>query len=119
MIELTCPAEEGIEAAALRKETRYQELQVAAKAWGDCKYFTVEVGARGLVGLRVHKVLLRLGFSPMTAKSLCQKLSEVVARASYAIYLAHDSTVWTQSELIVISRSDSSSNSSNSESSKD
>jgi hypothetical protein len=103
MIELTCPAEEGIEAAALRKETRYQELQVAAKAWGECKYFTVEVGARGLVGLRVHKVLLRLGFSPMTAKSLCQKLSEVVARASYAIYLAHDSTVWTQSELIVIS----------------
>ena len=93
MIELTCPAEEGIEAAALRKETRYQELQVAAKAWGECKYFTVEVGARGLVGLRVHKVLLRLGFSPMTAKSLCQKLSEVVARASYAINLAHDSTV--------------------------
>ena len=40
MIELTCPAEEGIEAAALRKETRYQELQVA---WGECKYFTVEV----------------------------------------------------------------------------
>ena len=35
MIELTCPAEEGIEAAAMRKETRYQELQVAAKAWGN------------------------------------------------------------------------------------
>jgi hypothetical protein len=102
MIELTCPAEEGIEAAALRKDTRYQELQAAAKAWGECKYFTVEVGARGLVGLRVQKNLLRLALSPMTAKSLCQKLSEVVARASYAIYLAHDSTVWTQSELIVI-----------------
>ena len=85
MIELTCPAEEGIEAA---KETRYQKLQVAVKAWGECKYFTVEVGARGLVGLRVHKVLLRLAFAPMTAKSLCQKLSEVVARALYAIYLA-------------------------------
>ena len=53
MIELTCPAEEGIEAAALRKETRYQELQVAAKTWGECKYFTVEV-ARGLVGTQSY-----------------------------------------------------------------
>ena len=72
----TCPAEEGIEAAALR---------VAIKAWGECKYFTIEVGARGLVGLRAHKVLLRIGLTPTAAKALCQRLSEVVARASYAI----------------------------------
>ena len=103
MIELTCPAEEGIEAAALRKETRYQELQVAIKAWAECKYFTIEVGARGLVGLRVHKVLLRIGLTPTAAKALCQRLSAVVARASYAIFLAHDSKTWAQSELIVIS----------------
>ena len=91
MIELTCPAEEGIEAAALRKETRYQELRVAIKAWGECKYCTIEVGARGLVGLRVHKVLLRVGLTPTAAY---QRLLEVVARASYAIYLAHDSKTW-------------------------
>jgi len=101
MIELTCPAEEGIEAAALRKETRYEELQAAIKAWGECKYFTIEVGARGLVGLRVHNVLIRIGLSPTAAKALCRRLSEV-ARASYALYLAQDSKTWAQSELIVI-----------------
>lgn len=103
MIELTCPAEEGIEAAALRKETRYEELQAAIKAWGECKYFTIEVGARGLVGLRVHNVLIRIGLTPSAAKALCRRLSEVVARASYALYLAHDSKTWAQSELLVIS----------------
>ena len=79
MIELTCPAEEGIEAAALRKETRYEELQAAIKAWGECKYFTIEVGARGLVKLRVHNVLIRIRLSPTAAKALCRRLSEVVA----------------------------------------
>ena len=64
MIELTCPAEEGIEAAALRKETRYEELQAAIKAWGECKYFTIEVGARGL-----HNVLIRIGLTPTAAKA--------------------------------------------------
>ena len=103
MIELTCPAEQGIEAAALRKETRYEELQAAIKAWGECKYFTIEVGARGLVGLRVHNVLIRIGLTPTAAKALCRRLSEVVARASYALYLAHDSKTWAQSELLVIS----------------
>ena len=41
MIELTCPAEEGIETAVLRKEAIYQEFQVAIKAWGECKYFAI------------------------------------------------------------------------------
>ena len=50
LLELTCCAEEGIDAAQLRKETRYAELMtdIAAQGW-TAQLFTLEVGARGKV----------------------------------------------------------------------
>jgi hypothetical protein len=104
LIELTCPAEEGIQEARLRKETKYTELLNAineTKLW-QASLFTLEIGARGLVATSSHKIFVGLGFSSHQAKSLCKTLSRVVARCSYAIYLAHNNLAWSHSEDLVI-----------------
>ena len=47
MIELTCPAEEGIEAARVRKQARYEQLtQDIANAGWVADLLTIEVGVR-------------------------------------------------------------------------
>jgi hypothetical protein len=91
LIELTCPAEEGMFNAQLRKETKYSGLvdEINATEWKP-KLFTLEVGARGLVGLSTHKTLVRLGFTSSQANVLCKRLSSVVVRCSYVIYQAHN-----------------------------
>lgn len=100
-MELTVCAEEGIEAAQLRKETRYTELleDIRASSW-KANLLTVEVGARGLVASRSYRTFTTLGFTGAQAKTLCKSLSTVAARCSYAIYLAHNDLAWRRSELI-------------------
>ncbi len=39
------------------------------------------------------------------ARRLCKSLSEIVARCSYAIYLAHSTVVWPHNKDLVIGRS--------------
>jgi len=104
LIELTCCAEEGVGAAQLRKEARYAELleDINSTSW-KASLLTVEIGARGLVGSRTYRSFINLGFSPSGSRSLCKRLSTVVARCSYAIYLAHKDVVWHhKSDLICL-----------------
>ena len=105
LLELTCPAEEGIDAAQLRKENRYAELMtdIAAQGWTP-RLFTLEVGARGLVGSRTFHSFVTLGLTSPEARRLCKSLSEIVARCSYAIYLAHSTVVWPHNNDLVISK---------------
>ena len=101
LIELTCPAEEGMGAAQLRKETKYSELLDSINATNVWKasLWTLEIGARGLVGLSSH---VRLGFTSSQARALCKRLSSVAVRCSYAIYQAHNNLAWSHgSDLIV------------------
>jgi hypothetical protein len=44
---------------------------------------------------------MRLGFSSPSARSLCKSLSEIVARCSYAIYLAQSSPAWPHNNDLV------------------
>ena len=56
MIELTCPAEEGIEAARERKLGRYFQLkQDIANAGWVADLLTIEVGAGGYVAYSVER----------------------------------------------------------------
>jgi len=106
LLELTCPAEEGITAAQIRKESRYHELINEineTKTW-KAHLLTVEVGARGLVASTTYRVFRVLGLTAPQAKSLVKALSEIVVRCSYAIYLAHNSPVWPHNEDYVASR---------------
>ena len=104
LIELTCPAEEGMRNAQLRKETKYTELLDninSTNVW-KASLWTIEIGARGLVGLSSHKTFVRLGFTSSQAKALCKTLSSVVARCSYAIYQAHRNLAWSHSSDLVV-----------------
>jgi hypothetical protein len=61
-----------------------------------------KVGARGLIGSRTFRSFVTLGLTfPKASKSL----SEIVARCSYAIYLAHSTVVWPHNKDLVIGRS--------------
>ena len=107
LLELTCPAEEGISAAQLRKETRYAELLRLIneqKVW-KAQLLTLEVGARGLVCSKTFHAFRRLGLSAPQAKTLVKSLSEVAVRCSYAIYLAHSSPIWSHNDDLVLSHS--------------
>ena len=66
---------------------------------------TIEVGARGLVGGSTFRAFVKLGFLASEANALCKILSTIVARCSYAVYLAHNSQTWTHNtDLVLYSR---------------
>ena len=93
--ELTCPAEEGIEAAQIRKEASYFELKCSAKdRWWASEVATIEVGARGYVARTVPRLLKRLGRESRLVSVDIKNLSVIAARCTYAIYLARESRGW-------------------------
>ena len=98
LIELTCPAEENFNSAAIRKTVKYQDSQslISSSTNGEWKstLMTIEVGARGFVSLSVSSCLKRLGFSNQFNKRVCEALSLVTARCSYAIWVQHDHPNW-------------------------
>merc|ERR1712194_548177 len=103
-VELTCPAEEGIEAAQARKEARYFSLNHGNKERGwNSTVSTLEVGARGFVARTVPRLLKRLGRPPKKIKEDMTNLSNIVARCTYAIYLSRDSPSWdVKRELLTV-----------------
>lgn len=95
LLELTCPAEEGISDAHLRKLERYSELMSSIKAAGwSPSHYPIEVGARGFVARSTQRCLSALGLSPSAKKKLTRALSLIAARCSYAIYLSRGTVVW-------------------------
>ena len=61
LVKLTCPAEENIADARLRKEIKYTPLktQITGNAW-TCHLYTIEVGARGFVSSSVPHLSIYL-----------------------------------------------------------
>jgi hypothetical protein len=100
--ELTCPAEEGIEAAQIRKEAKYFGLKCSAKDRGwTSEVATIEVGARGYVARTVPRLLKRLGRESRFISADIKNISSIAARCTYAIYLARESPGWdVQRELL-------------------
>ena len=106
LIELTCPAEEGIEAAQIRKEARYADLRdqirSANKTW-SVTVMTIEAGARGFVARTIPRCLNRLGLAPRHINRACKDISSIVSRCTYTIYLARESKGWVQQDLLTLS----------------
>ena len=102
--ELTCPAEEGIEAAKLYKKSRYEDTAEAIRGlkhpW-TVHNLTLEVGARGFVARSTYLFLRSIGFTTKMARLTCRQASEVVARCSYAIYRRHAVKEWNSSRALV------------------
>ena len=74
--------------------------EIAAQNW-TAKLFTLE----GLIGSRTFRSFLTLGLTSAKTRRLCKSLSEVVARCSYAIYLAHSTAVWPHNKDFVLGQS--------------
>lgn len=101
--ELTCPAEENIEAAATRKESRYGDLVVLVQSQGwKCHLRTFESGARGFVAHSFRKFFKDLGFSNSEAVRACKKISSVTARCSYGIWLMRKTKLWNASRQLIV-----------------
>jgi len=104
LIELTCPAEENIADAQLRKETKYTPLkdQIKDNEW-KCHLMTIEVGARGFVSGSVRRCLRKLGFTNSNIRDLLHKVSLSAARCSFAIYRSYKASQWRWNPLVKIS----------------
>ena len=104
---ITYCAAEGIHGAHVRKkDTKYTPLVNdinETKMW-EASLFTLEIGARGLVASSSHRIFVMLGLSSSQARSLCKTLS-LVARCSYAIYLAHNSLAWSHGNDLIVEES--------------
>ncbi len=95
LIELTCPAEEGIENASSRKQLRYADLKVIIQQNGWLpRLFAIEVGVRGFVAKSVRKCLLSLGMKNGEVNKLCKSVSLISEKCSYAIHCARESQFW-------------------------
>ena len=102
MIELTCPAEVGIEAARERKLGRYTQLKQDIEEVGwVAGLLTLEVGARGYVAYSTERCFRQLGMQKQKVSSLCKSLSRVVARCSYAIYLSRKNKDWDRNRELL------------------
>ena len=104
LVELTCPAEENIADARLRKEIKYTPLksQITDNDW-KCHLYTIEVGARGFVSDSVPRLLRRLGFTNSSIRDLTRKISRSVLRCSFAIYRSYRVREWRWTSLVKIS----------------
>ena len=102
LIELTCPAEEGISAAQDRKQTRHLSVisQIQERKW-TVKFLTIEVGVRGFVRNSLFKCLISLGFSRSATTKLCKTVSLVPAKCSCTIFLSFGSRNWDTSRVLL------------------
>lgn len=101
IVELTCPAEQGIEAAEIRKKSRYANLIGNIPASWAADILTIEVGARGFVALSTVSFLKKIGFDNRTINTIIKAVSNTALRCSYAIYLASKSEKWIHRELLI------------------
>lgn len=104
MIELTCPAEEGMEAAKVRKQSKYMPLidQINRNTPWKTSLLTLEVGVRGFVAHSSRLVFIRLGISSRQTTELCNQIGTIAAKCSYAIYLASNATQWDQNRALIL-----------------
>jgi len=103
LIELTCPAEEGIEAAKIRKQGKYQMLLENIHNSSPWKplLFTVEIGVRGFISISTQQVFLKLGLQRQDISSLLKRLSATVAKCSHTILLAANSKAWDDNRALL------------------
>ena len=102
LIELTVPAERGVQKAHAKKTNTYGEPGGLADACRlppnkySVELMAVEVGALGFVADSMRVNLKKLG---VWSKELHTSLSEMALRCSYLIFLQHKSQVWTSWQM--------------------
>ena len=102
--ELTCPAEENIHDANIRKMNRYSDLvkELSNNGW-SVFLLPFEVGARGFVAHSMSTFLRKLGFSHNKSSKTCKLLSKTSSRCSYSIWLARNNKFWPRTDPLILS----------------
>ena len=93
LIELTCPAEEGIQAAKIHKETKYQGLleNISRTTPWIPSLYTIEVGVRGFIAISSQQVFSKLGICGQRLSAFLKKLSSISATCSFTIFKSSSS----------------------------
>ena len=102
LIELTVPAERGVQKAHKKKSASYDALASACRLnnW-TVELMPVEVGVLGFVADSMRANLKALG---VWSKALHTQLSEMALRCSYLIFLQHKTQVWTSWRMFSVPR---------------
>lgn len=105
LIELTVPAEEGIEAAMNRKQGRYAILKSNINSdenssW-SASVLTIEVGARGFVGRSLYNLCRKLGTPGAVARATCKSISTIAAKCSYELFLLRSRKSWVRDRALL------------------
>ena len=106
LVELTCPAEEGIAAAHTRKLISYTPLKNAINDDSENKFLasihTIEVGARGFVAHSLPRFLRGIGMSKRKSSALCKSVSRVASTCTHAIFNAKTNKHWLQKDYVIV-----------------
>ena len=96
LIELTCPADESISEAHMRKHTKYLPLitEIRRTTKWEVHFSTIEVGVRGCVGLSLKQCLSKLGLPKNENIQLCKAVSFVAASCSHTIFNSTNTRSW-------------------------
>ena len=103
LVELTCPADENIYEARVRKETKYLPLltEIRRTTKWEVHLSTVEVGVRGCVGLSLKQCLSKLGLPKNEIIQLCKAVSFVAASCSHTIFNAASARSWPKDRVLL------------------
>ena len=104
--ELTCPLEELILDAHVRKKQKYLNLEIAChcKRW-KVHAFPFEVGSIGFVGHSCRKFLSAIGLRGSRQKAIILELSSVARRSSFHLWQCRRSRSWVSPPLYPVKTS--------------
>lgn len=95
LIELTIPAEEGMEAAYERKKAKYSELAAECREAGwKTTIYPVVVGCRGYMGLSTTRLLRDVGVTGGNLKKATKELAEEAEKGSFWLWLRRKDKSW-------------------------
>ena len=97
LVELTVPHEDNIEAAHLRKNDRYEKLiQECEEVGWKATHYSVEVGCRGFIGVRLQQWLQKIGLNNRERSSAMKEIQQTVEKASHWIWLKRSDDSWQE-----------------------
>ena len=104
--ELSCPMEELILDAHVRKKQKYLNLEIACRCKGWKVFaFPFEVGSIGFVGHSCKKFLSAIGLRGSRQKAIILELSSVARRSSFHLWQCRRSRSWVSPPLYPVKAS--------------
>ena len=96
LVELTCPHEDNVDAAQVRKDERYEALvrECNEDAGWRATHFPVEVGCRGYIGGRLVKWFNFIGVGCRQKNTVVKEIQHTVEKASHWIWLKRNDESW-------------------------